>query len=87
MLLPEPEQPAAEACFRRALALAREQSAKMWELRAATSLACLWQREGRSDEASALLTPIYSWFTEGFDSADLKDANALRDQLGSRGSD
>ena len=87
LLLPEPEQPAAEACFRRALALAREQSAKMWELRAATSLACLWQREGRSDEASALLTPIYSWFTEGFDSADLKDANALRDQLGSRGSD
>ena len=72
----------AEACFRRALEIAREQEAKPYELRAATSLARLWQRQGRRDEARALLQPVYDWFTEGFDTQDLKDAKALLEELG-----
>jgi len=72
----------AEACFDRALAVAGEQSARMWELRAATSLARLWADRGKRAEASDLLAPIYGWFTEGFDTADLKDAQMLLDQLG-----
>lgn len=72
----------AETCFERAIAVARSQSAKSLELRAGTSLARLWQSKGRSDEAGALLTPIYGWFTEGFDSADLRDAKALLDGIG-----
>ena len=66
-----------EACFQRALDVARKQAAKSLELRAATSLARLWQRQGKTTEAHALLTPVYEWFTEGFDTADLKDAKAL----------
>jgi predicted ATPase len=78
---PTPDQPEAEACFRQALAVAREQDARMWELRAATSLAQLWRDEGRRAEAHDLLAPVYGWFTEGFDTADLKDAKALLDEL------
>ena len=73
---------AAESSYERAITIARRQSAKSLELRAGISLARLWQSLGRSDEAGALLTPIYSWFTEGFDSADLKDAKALLDGIG-----
>ncbi len=62
--------------------LSWNQSAKSWELRAASSLARLWQRQGKRDEARELLQPVYNWFTEGFDTADLKDAKALLDELG-----
>ena len=71
----------AEACFRKAIEVARNQSAKWWELRATTSLAQLLARQGRRDEARAMLAEIYGWFTEGFDTADLKDANVLLDEL------
>jgi adenylate cyclase len=72
-----------EDCFRQALDVARRQAARSLELRAATSLARLWQGQGRADDARALLAPIYDWFTEGFDTADLKSARALLDELGS----
>jgi predicted ATPase len=71
----------AEADFRDAIALAREMSAKTWELRAATSLARLWCQQGRRAEARDLLAPVYSWFTEGFDTQDLKESKALLDEL------
>jgi predicted ATPase len=71
----------AEACFQQAIAVAQQQSAKSWELRAATSLARLWQQQGKTTEARDLLAPVYEWFTEGFDTADLKDAKALLDKL------
>lgn len=71
----------AEACFQQALAVARQQQAKSWELRAATSLARLWQQKSKTAEARDLLAPVYDWFTEGFDTADLKDAKALLDTL------
>jgi predicted ATPase len=58
------------------------QGAKMWELRAATSLAQLWAQQGRRSEAYDLLAPVYGWFTEGFCTADLKDARALLDEVG-----
>ena len=70
-----------EAAFLEALEVARRQSAKSWELRAATSLARLSDRQGRTEEARALLQPVYDWFTEGFDTADLKDAKALLEEL------
>jgi predicted ATPase len=76
-----PETTQAETCFQQALALARRQQAKSWELRAATSLSRLWQQHGRGAEAYELLTPIYGWFTEGFDTADLQEAKALLDEL------
>ena len=72
---------AAETCFAEALDVARSQGAKSLELRVATSLARLWHDHGKSAEARDLLTPIYGWFTEGFDTADLKDAKALLDEL------
>jgi predicted ATPase len=72
---------AAEACFLRAIGIAQGQSAKSLELRAATSLARLWRDQGKRVEARDLLAPIYGWFTEGFDTADLKDAEALLDEL------
>ena len=75
-----PDAPEAETCFRQALDSARRQQAKSLELRAATSLARLWQ-QGKRAEARALLAPIYGWFTEGFDTADLKDAKALLEAL------
>src|SRR5262249_13154427 len=71
----------AETCFRQALDVARHQEAKSWELRAATSLSRLWQQQGKRAEARALLAPIYGWFTEGFDTADLEEAKALLDKL------
>jgi predicted ATPase len=75
------DQAEAETCFHEALEVARRQSAKSWELRAATSLARLWQRQGREREARELLAPVYAWFTEGFDTQDLKDAKALLEEL------
>jgi predicted ATPase len=71
----------AEPCFQRALDVARRQEAKSLELRAAMSLGRLWQQQGKRAEAYALLAPVYSWFTEGFDTADLQEANALLDEL------
>ena len=71
----------AEACFQQAIEVAHNQKAKSWELRAATSLARLWQQQDKKEEARELLAPVYDWFTEGFDTADLKDAKALLDQL------
>jgi predicted ATPase len=71
----------AEACFQQALTVARRQQAKSLELRAATSLSRLWQRQGKDTEARELLTPIYGWFTEGFDTADLREARALLEAL------
>jgi predicted ATPase len=67
--------------FERALAVARQQQAKSWELRASMSLARLWCNQGKRTEARDLLTPIYGWFTEGFDTLDLKQAKALLDEL------
>jgi len=72
----------AEACFRQALDIARHQEAKSWELRAAMSLSRLWQRQGKRTEAGALLAPVYGWFTEGFDTADLQEARVLLEELG-----
>jgi predicted ATPase len=76
------QQTEAEACFQQALTVARRQQAKAWELRAALSLSRLWHQQGRRAEASALLAPIYGWFTEGFDTADLQEAKALLVELG-----
>jgi predicted ATPase len=70
-----------EACFLQSLNIARQQQAKSWELRAATSLSKLWQSQGKRQEAYDLLAPVYNWFTEGFDTADLIDAKALLDKL------
>jgi len=72
----------AEAELQRALTIARQQQARWWELRAATDLARHWHDEGRYVEANSLLQPIYTWFVEGFDTPDLKDAKALLDKLG-----
>ena len=71
----------AEVSYRRAIERARSQEAKSWELRAATSLARLWRDQGKPAAAHALLAPVYGWFTEGFDTADLKEAKALLEQL------
>ena len=71
----------AESRFQKALALARERDAKSFELRAAMSLARLWQRQDKRNEGRELLAPIYNWYTEGFDTSDLKDAEALLDSL------
>jgi hypothetical protein len=70
-----------EAYFERALAAARKQQAKSWELRAAMSMARLWCDQGKRDQAPELLAPVYGWFTEGFDTLDLKEAKALLDKL------
>jgi predicted ATPase len=83
LLSPELDATKAEAYFERALAIARAQQAKSWELRAATSLARLWRDQGKRDEARDLLTPVYDWFTEGFDTLDLKEAKTLLDGLAS----
>jgi predicted ATPase len=70
-----------EDCFHQALDIARREQAKSWELRAATSLARLWQSQDKRQEAYDLLAPVYGWFTEGFDTADLKEAKALLEEL------
>jgi predicted ATPase len=69
-------------CFEDAIELARQQSAKSWELRATNSFARLLAKQGRRNEARTMLAEIYNWFTEGFDTADLKDAKTLLDELG-----
>ena len=78
---PEPETAKAEAYFKRALAVAHAQQAKSWELRAAMSMARLWRGQGKRREGRDLLTPVYNWFTEGFDTLDLKEAKTLLDTL------
>ncbi len=80
---PQPDAAKAQAYFERALAVARKQQAKSWELRAATSMARLWRDQGKRDEALDLLAPVYGWFTEGFDTLDLREAKALLDELAS----
>jgi len=74
-------QAEAETCFHHAISIAQSQQAKSWELRAATSLARLWQQQGKRAEAHALLAPVYGWFTEGFDTADLQEAKVLLEEL------
>ena len=81
LLQPQPDAAKAEACFERALEVARQQEAKSWELRAAMSMARLWRDQGKVQQAREMLAPIYGWFTEGFDTLDLKQANALLDDL------
>jgi predicted ATPase len=78
---PKPNVAKAEAYFNRALDIARKQQAKSWELRAAISMGRLWRDQGKREEARDLLAPIYGWFTEGFDTRDLKEAKALLDSL------
>ncbi len=80
-LSPEPDAAKAEAYFERALAIARAQQAKSWELRATMSMARLWRDQGKRDEAHALLAPVYGWFTEGFGTLDLKETKALLEEL------
>ena len=77
----EPDAAKAEAHFERAVAVARKQKARSWELRAATSMARLWRDQGKRQQARDLLAPIYGWFTEGFDTLDLKEAKALLEEL------
>jgi predicted ATPase len=71
----------AEVAFCQAIDIAQRQSSKSWELRAAMSMARLWRDQGKWEEARELLAPIYGWFTEGFDTRDLKEAKALLDEL------
>ena len=78
---PEPDAAKAEAYFEHALSVARKQQAKSWELRAAMSLARLWRDQGKVQQARELLAPVYGWFTEGFDTLDLKEAKALLNEL------
>jgi predicted ATPase len=78
---PQSSATKAEAYFQRALEIAREQQAKSWELRAAISMARLWRDQGKRDEARELLAPVYGWFTEGFDTLDLKEAKNLLREL------
>ena len=81
-LIPNPQaQAEAEACFLKALEIAQRQQAKSLELRAAMSLSRLWQQQGKKEEARQMLAEIYGWFTEGFDTADLKEAKALLEEL------
>jgi class 3 adenylate cyclase/predicted ATPase len=75
-------QARAETCYQQAIAIAQNQQAKSFELRTATSLARLWHQQGKRQEAHDLLAPVYGWFTEGFDTADLQEAKALLDELG-----
>jgi len=81
LLLRQEHTDAAEELYRKALGIAREQEAKLWELRAAVSIARLRRDQGRHGEARDLLAPVCGWFTEGFDTPDLKDAKALLDEL------
>ena len=81
LMSPERDAAKAQAHFERTLEIARGQQARSWELRAATSLARLWRDQGRRAEARDLLASVYGWFTEGFDTLDLKEAKALLEQL------
>jgi predicted ATPase len=81
LLLSMHDQAAAEDSFHKALAVAQRQNAKSWELRAAMSMARLWRDQGKRNEARDLLAPVFRWFTEGFDTLDLKEARALLDEL------
>ena len=83
LLSPEPNTAKAQAYFERALQTARQQQAKSWELRGAMSMARLWSDQGKREQAHALLAPIYGWFTQGFDTRNLKDAKTLLDALSS----
>jgi predicted ATPase len=83
---PGPDDAKAQEYFERALAVARQQQAKSWELRAAMSLARLWRDQGKVQQARELLAPVYGWFTEGFDTRDLKEAKALLEELGPQSS-
>jgi predicted ATPase len=82
LLLRKGHSEAAEELYRKALGIAEDQGAKLWELRAAASLARLRRDQGRHAEARDLLAPVYGWFTEGFDTPDLKEAKALLEELG-----
>ena len=81
LMSPERDTAKAEMFFDSALAVARQQQARSWELRAATSLARLWQKQGKRAEAHNLLSNVYNWFTEGFDTKDLQEAKALLKEL------
>ena len=81
MKLADVDPAKAEAYFERALAVDRQQQAKSWELRAAMSMARLWRDQGKVQQGRGLLAPVYGWFTEGFDTRDLKEAKALLDEL------
>jgi predicted ATPase len=83
LLSSDPDGAKAQTYFERALIVARKQQAKSWELRAAMSMARLWRDQGKRDEARELLAPVYGWFTEGFDTRDLKDAKALLVEMSS----
>jgi predicted ATPase len=85
LLLRQGHSEAAEQLYRKALSIAEEQEAKLWELRAAMSLARLRRDQGRRAEARDLLAPVYGWFTEGFNAPDLKEAKVLLDDLDQRG--
>jgi predicted ATPase len=81
LMSPEPDSTRAQSYFERALAVARQQQAKSWELLAAMSLARLWRDQGKPQQARELLAAVYGWFTEGFDTRDLKEAKALLEEL------
>jgi len=81
VMSPQRDEAKAETYFERALAIARAQQARSWELRAAMSIARLWRDQGKRQKAHDLLAPIYGWFTEGFDTLDLKEAKELLEQL------
>ena len=81
LIPPEHDAAKAQAYFERALAVARQQHAKSWELRASMSLARLWRSQGKVQQAHELLAPVFGWFTEGFDTLDLKEAKALLEEL------
>jgi predicted ATPase len=81
LLSPRRDTAKAQAHFERALEIARAQQARSWELRAATNLARFWRDQGQGAQALDLLEPVYGWFTEGFDTLDLKEAKALLDEL------
>jgi predicted ATPase len=81
LMSPEPNAAKAEAYFEHGIAVARQQQAKSWELRTAMSMARLWRDQGKPQQAHDLLAPVYDWFTEGFDTLDLKEAKSLLEQL------
>ena len=83
LMAPERDVTKAEGHFQRALDIARARQTRSWELRAATSLARLWRNQGKRQEAHDVLAPVFAWFTEGFDTPDLKEAKALLDELAS----